>query len=178
MLVFGVIAVGCIILARMGLFGWLAGAVTTHVWPMSLVTRRFALARFFRTMSLLIGGGLRIDQCIIESAEVVQNPYVRQDLMQAAPHVQDGVTLVEAFRDCRYLTPTAREMLVVGEESGSLEESLRKLSEYHLNEANQAVAVATKFLTTAILLAVAAIVGYIVIKFVMIYIGMLTSFMD
>ena len=178
MLLFGTIAVGCIVLARMGLFGWVTGAVTTHVWPLSLVTRRFALARFFRTMSLLIGGGLRIDQCIIESAEVVQNPYIQKDLLQAAPRVQEGVTLVEAFRDCRYLTPTAREMLVVGEESGSLEESLRKLSEYHLDEANQAVTVATKFLTTAIILGVAAMVGYIVISFFMSYLGMLDNIMD
>ncbi len=178
MLLFGTAAVGCIVLARMGLFGWVSGAVTTHVWPLSLVTRRFALARFFRTMSLLIGGGLRIDQCITESAEVVQNPYIRKDLTQAAPKVQEGVTLVEAFRDCRYLTPTAREMLVVGEESGSLEESLRKLSEYHLDEANQAVSVATKFLSTAIILAVAALFAYIVISFFSTYIGMWTGMMD
>jgi type IV pilus assembly protein PilC len=176
MLLLGTVVVGCIVLARMGLFGWISGAVTTHVWPLSLVTRRFALARFFRTMSLLIGGGLRIDQCITESAAVVQNPYIQQDLLLAVPYVENGETLVEAFNHCRYLTTTAREMIVIGEESGSLEESLRKVSEYHLDEADQAVKVATKFATTAIILAVAAVVGYIVIIFFKMYIGMLDSF--
>jgi len=132
---------------------------------MSPVTRKFGLARFFRSMSLLISSGLRIDHCIENSAAVVSNPYLEKDLLKALPGVRDGQTLVEAFSESRLLTPTAREMLYVGEESGSLDQTLRKVSEYHLAEATHAVQVATKILGVLIALIVGGLVGYIIITF-------------
>jgi type IV pilus assembly protein PilC len=161
----------CVLLARMGLFGYVWGAFATYMWPLSNVTRKFALARFFRSMSLLIGSGLRIDHCIINSAGVTTNPYIEKDLLKAVPLVRDGHTLVESFGVVRTLTPTAREMLHVGEVSGQLETSLRKVSEYHLDEATHAVAIATRVFSVLIGLVVAFVIGYVVIKFYTTYYG-------
>jgi type IV pilus assembly protein PilC len=164
-LLFGTVFVLCVILARMGLFSWVAGAFTTHVWPLSNVVRKFGLARFFRTMSLLITSGLRADHCIERAAAAAGNPYIEKDLLKVVPRVKAGQTLVEAFAGSRYLTPLAREMLEVGEQTGKLPESLRKIAQYHLGEATHAVQVTTKFLTVVIILGVAALIGYIVITF-------------
>jgi type IV pilus assembly protein PilC len=165
MLVAAAIVAVCIVLARLGLFGYVWGLFATHIWPMSTVTRKFGLARFFRSMSLLISSGLRIDHCIKNSAAVVANPYIERDLLKAVPLVKEGTTLVEAFATSRMLTPTSREMINIGEQSGQLEMALRKVSEYHLAEATHAVNVASKILYYVIYLAVAAFVGYIIISF-------------
>ncbi|MCP4644109.1 MAG: type II secretion system F family protein [bacterium] len=154
-----------VILSRMGLLGWVTGTVTTHLWPLSIVTRKFALARFFRSMSLLLGAGLRVDHCIEQSAAVVSNPYIEKDLLKAVPAVRDGQMLVEAFSGSRQLTSMAREMLLVGETSGNLEGQLRKISEYHLEEATHAVNLATSVMTVLIILGVALLIGFIVIMF-------------
>ncbi|GMW01164.1 MAG: hypothetical protein AMXMBFR84_23010 [Candidatus Hydrogenedentota bacterium] len=163
--VFAVLFAVFVILSRMGLFGWVWGAAATHVWPMSGVTIKFGLARFFRSMSLLIGSGLRVDYCIDASASITANPYMEKDLRKAIPEVRKGLTLVEAFSSTRFLTPTAREMVAVGEQSGNLESQLRKVADLHLAEALHAVDIATKFLGVLIVLAVAGIIGYIVILF-------------
>jgi type IV pilus assembly protein PilC len=165
MTVFAAVFAVCVILSRLGLFGWILGAVTTHVWPLAGVTRKFGLARFFRCMSLLIGSGMRVDYCIENAAAVTANPYIEKDLVKAVPRVRDGETLVEAFAESRYLTPTAREMMLVGEQSGDLEGQLRKVSEYHLEEATHAVGIATTVLGVFIVLAIALLIGYIVITF-------------
>jgi type IV pilus assembly protein PilC len=165
MLVLGVIIAASVVLSRMGLFGYVWGAIATHLWPISTVTRKFALARFFRSMALLIASGMRIDRCIENSANTTANPYIQKDLMQATPIVQDGGTLVQGFTLSRYLTPTAREMLLVGEESGNLEEQLRKVSEYHLEEANMATKIAVRMLGIAMVIGVAFLVGFLIIKF-------------
>ncbi len=162
---FGVIFVICVVLARLGIFKWIAGWFTTFVWPISTVTRWFSLARFFRSMSLLISSGLNIVDCIGRSANVVGNPYIAADLRKSIPYVKEGTTLVEAFGASRYLTPTAREMLQVGEQSGELDGALRKVAEYHLAQATQAVKVAATIGNVLVLLGVAALVGYIVISF-------------
>jgi len=161
----------CIVLARLGWFAYVWGLFTTFVWPVSVVTRKFALARFFRSMSLLIEAGMNMKSCIINSAAVMTNPYIQKDLLQAAPEVQRGSTLVQAFANCRFLTPTAREMLVVGEETGNLDKSLLKVSQLHMAEASEAVKRAQTVMGVLTVLAIGSLVGYIVIKFYMTYIG-------
>lgn len=165
MLVFGVILLVCVILSRYGIFQWITGAVANHVWPLKTVVRKFALARFFRGMSLLVGSGMNIRSCITNSASMVLNPYIQRDLLQAAPRVADGMSLVKAFSGSKSLTPMAREMLAIGEQTGNLEECLRKVSDYHLAEAKQAVRVALTLLGITILLVIACLVGYILVTF-------------
>ncbi len=53
----------------------------------------------------------------------------------------------------------------IGEQSGNLEASLLKVSNLHMEEASHAVRIAVKFLGVAIVLAVALLIGYIVISF-------------
>ncbi len=165
MLVFAIVCVFFILLARLGLLRWMTGAVTTHLWPLSKVTRYFGMARFFRSFSLLIGSGMSITQCILSAARVTANPYIERDLVRAVPRVKEGATLVEAFAGSRYMTPLAREMLAVGEESGRLDFQLKKAADYHLQEANHAVRVALTTFTTLLMLCVFALVGGIVIYF-------------
>jgi len=164
-----------ILLNRLGLFRWIWGWFVTHLWPMRPVTIRLGLARFFRTFSLLLGTGMNVTHCIQAAAAVMVNPYLQRDVLQAVPLVSNGATLVQAFSGSRYLTPTAREMLVVGEESGELERQLMKLSDYHLDEANHAIQVALKLLVPMLILFAACVVGFIYIKFFMTYYGMILS---
>lgn len=176
--VFAIIVVVCIILARMGIFRWIVAFFTTFLWPMRPVTRRFALARFFRSLSLLITSGLHIKTCVEQSAVMANNPYIEKDLLLAIPRIQSGMSLVESFAMSKTLTSTAKEMLYVGEESGNLDVTLRKVAEYHLDEANHAVNVAIKAFSTFIGLAVALVVGYIIISFYSKYFGMLNDIMS
>jgi len=174
MLAFALLGVLMVVLSRMGLLRWITGAVTTHIWPLSKVVRYFGMARFFRSFSLLIGSGLSVTQCILSSARITSNPYIERDLVKAVPRVKDGATLVEAFAGSRYMTPLAREMLAVGEESGRLDFQLKKAAEYHLKEANHSVKVAMTVFTTLMMVAIFALIGGIIIYFyVKLYGGML-----
>jgi len=165
MLVLGVLFLLCAFLSYIGVLRWIWGWFAYNLWPFNQVSRRFALARFFRSMSLLIGSGMHIRLCIEHSAVITLNPYVERDLRKAVPVVAQGGTLVEAFAGSKVLTRVAREMIHVGEETGKLEESLRKVSEYHMDEATHAVKVATRVLGVAIILVMALLIGYIVISF-------------
>jgi MSHA biogenesis protein MshG len=169
--VLALVVAGCVVLSRLGIFQWIWGWVATYLWPLSAVTLRFAQARFFRSLALLISSGVPIVKAIERSASVTANPYVRNDLLKAVPRVKRGDTLVEAFRPCRFLSSVAREMLSVGEESGRLEETLRKVAQYQMSEAVHAVNVATRVGEVVIALVMAVVVGYIVISFYLNYYG-------
>jgi len=162
-----------VVLSRMGVFTFSWGLILNFIWPLNAVNRKFSLARFFRSFSLLIGSGMNIQSCIGNAAAISGNPYIEKDLKTAIPRVSGGATLVEAFAPCRSLTPIAREMLEVGEHSGNLEESLRKVAEYHLEEGRHAVTVASRIMGVLIVLAVGALIGYIIISF---YLRLWSSF--
>ncbi len=166
----GIVAVAMvvmIVLSRMGVFKFSLGLVLNYIWPLSTVNRKFGLARFFRSFSLLVGSGMNIKSCIGNSAAIAGNPHIEKDLLTAIPRVAQGATLVEAFGPCRSLTPMAREMLEVGERSGELENSLRKVAEYHLEEGRHAVTIASRIMGVLIVLAVGGLIGFIIISFYM-----------
>jgi len=165
MITFAFAFVAYVVLARLGLFKWISCWITTFIWPMSTVTRKFGMARFFRSLSLMLGSGMGVVQCIRQSAEVTGNPYLQKDLMKAVPKVQNGATLMEAFSNSRLMTPLAREMLHVGEESGKLDFQLNKAAQYSMDEASHAVKVASTIMTNLVMLAVFSLIGGIVIYF-------------
>lgn len=160
-----------LLLSRAGLLKWIWGWAATYLWPIASVTRRFATARFFRSLSFLIGSGMPVTRAVEGAAATAINPYIERDLLTAVPRIKSGMTLSEAFAPCKFFTNEMREMLLVGEESGKHEEALRKASDYQMEEAMQAVAIATRVGEVAIILLVSCIIGYIVIKFWSTYFG-------
>ena len=165
LMVLGAAVAGCVLLSRAGLLKWIWGWIATKCWPLSAVTLRFAQARFFRSLSLLIASGAPIVQAVQRSAAASANAYVERDFLQAVPAIKDGQTLVQAFGPVKHLSPTAREMLYVGEESGKLDATLLKVAQYQRDEALHALNVAGRVLQVAITLAVGIVIGYIVISF-------------
>jgi type IV pilus assembly protein PilC len=152
-------------LSRIGVFQHVTGFIKNFIWPIRPITRKYALARFFRGMSLLIGAGLSMSECIKRSAALTMNPAMEQDLLLSVPVIMNGGSLVEAFDRSRYLSDVGRQMLLVGEKSGNLEDSLHKVAEWHFDEARSATRVAMTVMGVTILLLLAALIGYIVITF-------------
>lgn len=171
LLVLAAIVAGAVVLSRAGLLGWVTGVVSTFVWPFRPVVVRFALARFFRTLALLIDAGLPIHRAIERAAAVVKNPYIERDLLKAVPRVQRGESVSEAFSRSVHLLPDAREMLRVGEETGTMDVPLRKVSGYYLDQASTAVKIMASVLFVAVMVGTGVLVGAIIISFYMSYFG-------
>ncbi len=154
-----------VILSRLGLLRSPMAFVKNHFWPIRSIARKFALARFFRSMALLVGAGLDLRRCIERSAALTMNPPMERDLLQAIPVISQGGTLVEAFSRCRCLSRVGREMIAVGEQSGKLDAAMHKVAEYHFAEAQAAAKATASILRVLIILAMGVLVGAIVISF-------------
>ncbi len=166
-LIFTAVIVLLIFLGRMGMLHLPWAVLKNIIWPFRHISNKFAMARFFRTLSLLIGAGLNIRQCIERSAAVTLNPLIERDLLQAIPVIMNGGTLVQAFSRSKYINRVGKEMIAVGEQSGRLDATLKKVAEYHYNEAQAALHAATKIMFVATMLIVGVIIGGIVIYFYM-----------
>jgi type IV pilus assembly protein PilC len=163
--IFALVAAILIALGRAGLLRMPWALFKNAIWPIRHISNKFSMARFFQTLGLLVGSGLNMQRCIERSAAVTMNPLIERDLLKAIPILMNGGTLVQAFSGCSYINRVGKEMIAVGEKSGRLDATLKKVAEYHYNEAQAAVNVATKLLFVATVLIVGVIIGAIVIYF-------------
>ena len=164
-LVFAIIALVYILLSRAGLIPYFMGKIALRLWPFGGVVRRFAIARFARSFGMLVASGVPMEKAIAGASAVSGNAEIQEDLNRAIPYVREGRTLAEAFAGSRYLDATAKEMIIVGEESGKLDTQLQKVSQYNMEEARYATQKLVKVLGVLVLLVVAGVVGYVVITF-------------
>jgi len=143
------------VLAHAGVLTWFRGIVGAHLWPLSALYQKFAVYRFLYNLALLLDAGASAVPSIQHAAAAAGIPALERDLRRAVPAVQGGATLAEAFGATRRLPPMAFEMLRVGEQAGSLGDSLRKAAAYCRDEAVHALNVIARVLEAIVIILVA-----------------------
>lgn len=124
-------------------------------------------AIFSRTLSSLISSGTPIVKSMKITSRTVNNQYYRRSLEEAAEQVQKGKSLMESLSQYQKLfPPLVYQMIGVGEETGTLDDILRKLADFYEEE----VATATKNLSVIIepilMIIVGAIVGFFAVSMI------------
>ena len=109
------------------------------MWPLGQIKRRFALARFFRSLSLLLEGGLPVTTSLRRAAATTANVIAERNLLNAVAPVEQGASLSEALRQCRLIPRVALGMVAAAEKAGKVEESLARTAGYLLNEARHSL---------------------------------------
>ena len=107
--------------------------------------RKTIMAEFARTFGLLVGSGTLVVQSLNESADTAGNVIYRSAIEEIAKRVEKGVTIGDAMAAFDIFPPILVQMVKIGEQTGKLDESLLKVSEYFEREVDGTV----KNLTTA-----------------------------
>lgn len=161
-----VLAVALLIaLGRAGLLAGIASFVKNKLWPINKVAHKYAMARFYRSMALLVHAGVDIKRCIERSAAMTMNRQLERDLLLSLPVISQGGTLEQAFSRCRSIGRVGKEMIAVGEQTGNLDAALNKAAQYNFEEAQSATKAAVSIAQVLITIIVGGIVAYFVISF-------------
>ncbi len=103
------------------------------------------LAEFTRTFGLLVGSGTLVVESLDQTANVTGNLIYKNAVLGAAKQVEKGVGIGDALSGYAIFPPILVQMAKIGEETGKLDESLLRVSEYFEREVDET----TKTLTTA-----------------------------
>lgn len=117
------------------------------------------LARYTRTLSLLLEGGLPIIRAMELAGKSSGNAWVEGISMEATIKVSEGSSLAVALED---MPPVMRELIATGERSGKLAEVLGRTADSYENEFERMVQRTLAYLEPAMILAMAAVVAFIV----------------
>jgi type II secretory pathway component PulF len=131
------------------------------------LVRNANLARFSRTLGMLIKSGVRIDEALDITMATIGNYYFRAAVSNVAYRVDRGVRLAEGLEESSDLFPKIfTRMIHVGEESGKFEDTLFYLA--NLYEAE--VDTSTKSLSTALepvlLIFIGLVVGFLALSII------------
>jgi type IV pilus assembly protein PilC len=120
------------------------------------------MAEFARTFGLLISSGSLVVDSLLKSADVVGNIHYRDAIVMVAKRVEKGITVSDAFGASPYFPPYLVQMSKIGEQTGKLDDSLLKASEYYEREVNQTVKTLTTLMEPLIMILLAFGVGFLI----------------
>ncbi len=115
-------------------------------------------SRFAHTMSNLFSSGMPMVECIQKSEQVLGNSYISQKFVTVIENVKQGESFSTALGRTGIFDPVFVSVVLVGEESGTLDEILDKTADYYDDEADTAIDRLTAMLQPAMILIMGVLV--------------------
>lgn len=131
------------------------------------VSRQVMTARFARTFSILFAGGISAIDCMEISANVVENEYAKNKLLRCRDLIDNGSTIGDALATLDIFPKMLVQSIRVGEESGSVDKTLKKASDFYDSEANFALEKITNLIEPVMIIILALVVGFVVLSLVL-----------
>lgn len=131
------------------------------------VSRQIMTARFARTFSILFAGGISVIDCMEISANVVENEYAKNKILRCRDLIDNGSTIGDALATLDIFPKMLVQSIRVGEESGSVDKTLKKASDFYDSEANFALEKITNLIEPVMIIILALVVGFVVLSLVL-----------
>ncbi len=121
------------------------------------------LARFSRTFELLIKSGIPILKAIDIAIPVLQNVVIKEQLSRSYKELEQGGSFGKSLKNSKILPLFMSNLLIVGEESGKLDEVLGEVASSYEKDTDDSLKIMASLLEPLMILAMGLIVGFIVV---------------
>jgi general secretion pathway protein F len=124
--------------------------------------RNYALARFYRTMGLLLQGGIPVVTAMGMSRELLGED-MTDALDRAQEDVRGGVALSEAMERQELAPAVASDLLRVGEKAGDMGEKMIRIADFHDDETARWAEWFSKLFEPLLMLVIGLFIAFIVV---------------
>lgn len=155
-----------------------SGRLKQNAWKLKLpilgkINLMRAASQYAATMTTLLAAGISIQQAVAVTGNVMDNAYVGHQLSAQLPKLEEGKPLSECLRSCPALPAMLVDMTGVGEETGTMEQTLEVVSDYYNSETELRAQKAVSLLEPIIICVLAVIVVLILLA---VYLPMFTLY--
>jgi type IV pilus assembly protein PilC len=134
-----------------------------RIWSFGDIWLKAQIAQFVRTLSTLLAGGTPLVAALETSSHAIGSKLISTSVEKSAHRVREGESLHVALAETRLVPELALEMIEVGEASGALAAMLTSVAEFYEDEVNTRLQRALIWISPAILVVMAVVVGLILI---------------
>lgn len=131
------------------------------------INYKIVTSRFARTFGMLVSSGIPLIKSIEICIKIVGNKFIENSLEEAKEYIKKGSSIGSVFEEKKIFPPMLNEMIKIGEESGDLEDVLKKVAEFYDGEVETAVAQLTTMIEPIIIVVLAFVVGFIVLSVIL-----------
>jgi len=135
-----------------------------RAWLLGDLIRKFETARFARTLSALLKGGVPILEALGTVQGVVSNRPMARAISQVQVRVREGKGMARPLGESGFFPPLALNMIAVGEETGKLEAMLVEVAEHYDQEVKRTTKRLTSLLEPALILGMGTVIGVVVVS--------------
>lgn len=134
---------------------WRIPAIGEHM-------RVYQLARFYKTLGMLLRGGIPITQALEMVGGLLQS-HLRPKVAAAAKHIREGRTISSAMEMEGLTTAVGNRMLRVGERTGLMGDMMERIGNFHDEEIARWVEWTTKLIEPLLMAFIGIVIGGIII---------------
>ena len=124
--------------------------------------RKAVIARFTRTLSILLKSGIPLVDALEISGPAMGNRILEDGVKEATKLVGEGSDLATPLRQKGGFPPLVVQLVRAGEKSGELEEMLAKAAEVYEDDVEATIASLTSIIEPMVILFMGVVVGFIV----------------
>lgn len=160
-----------VLIGALGALAYVASRPATRSWVQRRLwripalgerMRVYQLARFYRTLAMLLTGGIPIVQALGMVADLLP-PALRGALAAAADKIREGRTISFSLESHHLATPVASRMLRVGEHTGRMGEMMERIAAFHDDEMARWVEWFTRLFEPLLMAFIGVLIGLIVV---------------
>lgn len=127
----------------------------------------YSISKFARTLATVLGGGTPLVESIRISSGVMDNSFLRENLLKAAGGIEKGAGFSESLTNTGVFPALALRMIEAGESSGSLEQVLDDVAEFYEGEVDEKISILTSAIEPALMVIMGLMIGFIVLAMYM-----------
>lgn len=141
------------------------GAINRLIWRIPAIGRHlhvYQLARFYRTLGMLLQGGIALVTAMQMSSDMLE-PSLRRRLLLATQQVKEGQPLSSSLEEQGLTTAVSTRMMRVGERSGDMGEMMERAAAFYDEEIARTVDWATRLFEPILMTIIGLVIGVIVV---------------
>jgi len=124
--------------------------------------RVYQLARFYRSLGMLLRGGIPIMSSLAMTGGLLQG-HLRTQLAQATRKISEGMPISQAMEAAGLTTPVSSRMLRVGERTGQMGEMMERIARFYDDEIARWVDWFIRLFEPVLMLIIGVAIGGIVV---------------
>jgi general secretion pathway protein F len=141
--------------ARMGDLLWRVPSIGERL-------KVYQLARFYRTIGMLLRGGMPLVVALDMGAELL-HPLLRERLATASQAIREGRGVSQSMDNAGLATAVALRMMAVGEKGGNMGEMLEQVATFHDEELARWMEWFTRLFEPILMAVIGLVIGVIVV---------------
>lgn len=114
-------------------------SILIHIPLIKTFIIKGSLASFARTVTILLGSGLRVMESLEIAAKTTKNFVIERALIDSSETIRKGGTVAHSLSSCRHVPEMVVNMVHIGEQTGRLDYMFEKIADFYEEEVENAV---------------------------------------